>query len=290
MDAYLILCHDYPAQVNTLAAYLAEGGHEVFIHVDAASLIRHALHSGPSIHILEQSVAVRWGGWEMVQAMLLLMRAAMASGRRYRYIHLLSGQCMPAMSRVQMDAYLEKSALERRQFIECRPLPAPERWHGNGALYRMQVWYPSCMVSKYDDTHKFFWRYTHAWLRLGIKRPGFRLFAPYYGGSQWWSLTHDCVQAVVDFDKRHPFMRSFFRHTFCSDEHYLHTCLARVGFAAATTGHSSRFLCWPTPDAASPRLLLRHDWEQIRHSGCLFARKFAMSARECRDYLTWLES
>lgn len=290
MDAYLILCHDNPAQVNALARYLAGGGHEVFIHIDAASCIHHAVQGGEHIHILECTVAVRWGGWEMVQAMLLLMRAALATGREYRYLHLLSGQCLPAMSRARMDEVLQAAAATGKQFIECRRLPAPERWMGEGALYRMKVWYPRCMVSKYDAAHKFFWRYTRMWLRLGMKRPGYSYFSPYYGGAQWWSLTADCVRAICDYDSSHPLMRAFFRHTFCSDEHYLHTCLARAGFAADATGDSVRFLIWPSPNAPSPRLLLPADRPAIRASGCLFARKFCLSPRECADYFAWLES
>lgn len=290
MDAYLILCHDNPAQVNALARYLTAGGHEVFIHIDAAACIRHAVQGGERIHVLERAVAVRWGGWEMVQAMLLLMRAAVDTGRAYRYVHLLSGQCMPAMPRREMEEVLDAAAAAGKQFMECTPLPAYERWDGHGGLYRMQVWYPRCMVSKHDPSHKFFWRYTNAWLRLGLKRPGYRFFAPYYGGAQWWSLTGECVRAVCAEDRRHPLLRLFFRNTFCSDEHYVQTCVARAGFAAATTGEPSRYICWPTANAASPRLLQREDWEPLRRSGCLFARKFELSPRECEDYFSWLES
>ncbi len=290
MDAYLILCHDHPAQVNALARYLVEGGHEVFIHIDSASCIRDAVQSGPRIHLLERTVAVRWGGWEMVQAMLLLMRAAMASGVPYRYVHLLSGQCLPAKPRKRMEALLDAAAAAGRQFIECHELPAPQRWDGEGGSYRMKVWYPRCMVSKYDASHKFFWRYTHMWLRLGLKRPGYCLFAPFYGGDQWWSLTAECVRAICEYDRRHPLMRFFFRNTFCSDEHYLHTCMARAGFASAATGSAARFICWPSFHAASPRLLQREDWDALRDSPCLFARKFELTPRELEEYFSWLES
>lgn len=290
MDAYLILCHDHPAQVNALARYLVEGGHEVFIHIDSASCIRDAVQSGPRIHLLERTVAVRWGGWEMVQAMLLLMRAAMASGVPYRYVHLLSGQCLPAKPRKRMEALLDAAAAAGRQFIECHELPAPQRWDGEGGSYRMKVWYPRCMVSKYDASHKFFWRYTHMWLRLGLKRPGYWLFAPFYGGDQWWSLTAECVRAICEYDRRHPLMRFFFRNTFCSDEHYLHTCMARAGFASAATGSAARFICWPSFHAASPRLLQREDWDALRDSPCLFARKFELTPRELEEYFSWLES
>ncbi len=40
-DAYLIQCHDRPHQVNALAQYLANGGHDVFVHADARSAIGH---------------------------------------------------------------------------------------------------------------------------------------------------------------------------------------------------------------------------------------------------------
>lgn len=290
MDAYLILCHDRPGQVNALARYLADDGNEVFIHADGGSMIHDRLHSSEHIHVLPSPITVRWGGWEITQATLRLMRTALADGQRYRYVHLLSGQCMPAMNRQQTEQVLNAAAETGTQFIECRRLPADERWHGRGGLYRMQVWYPRCMVSKEDASHRFFWWYTNKWLRLGVKRPGYFLFAPYYGGSQWWSLTGDAVKAVLEYDRTHPFMRYFFTHSFCSDEHYIHTCLAKTGYAVHATGDALRYIVWPSAEAASPRSLTAEDIPDIAASGCLFARKFALSEKESRDYLNRLES
>lgn len=280
-DAYLVLCHARPAQVNALAAYLREQGHDVFIHVDASSPEKAAFTEGQGIHLIEPSVKVEWADWSIAQATLRLMQAAVNTGREYRYLHLISGQCMPAMGPGQMEAFLDEAYARNLQIIESTPIPTPgkyEKWQ-----HRVQVWYPRFMVSKYSPWHKWFWWYTNKWRRLRVKRPGWYLFRPFYGGAQWWSLTLPCVKDVLRYHRSHRLHAWFFRNVFCSDELYIQTCVRRCGYEVS--GDNMRYLSWPFPSAPSPDDLTPADWPAVRESGCLFARKFALTEEECRSYL-----
>lgn len=288
-DAYLILCHHLPWQVNALARYVSSGGHRVFVHVDAQSRIAPEIEQGDAVRVLPRPAMVQWGGWGMVEATLKLMAAAVDSGQKFRYVHLLSGQCLPCMPLSRLDATLDIYAREARQLIECTPLPLP-RWGRDGGLSRVETWYPRCMVSKYDASHRYFWWYTNKWIRLRLRRPGYYLFRPFYGGAQWWSLTGDCVERVMQFSKDHPFFRYFFHHTFCSDELYIQTCLARTGYLSSCSGDNMRFLLWQRPNDQSPRDLLPDDWPSAFSSGKLFARKFTLSPRQCAAYFAALGS
>lgn len=287
-DAYLILCHDAPAQLNALATHLAAGGHDVFIHLDAKASIRHLVHTNACIRLIAHPSDVRWGGWTQVEATLKLLAAARRTGRHYRYLHLLSGQCMPLLSHVSLNDYLAGAAAEGRQFIECEPLPRAI-WKGtDGGLHRVQVYFPSFIVSKYEKLHNdFFWPYIRAWRHAGLHRPGFRKYAPFYGGAQWFSLTGDCIAALHAAMEASPGLVRFFHHAFCSDELFFPTFLARTPYAGNAAGNA-RYVRWGQSIDLSPQVLAPADWPAAQASGCLFARKFSFQPGECSRFLASL--
>ncbi len=122
-DCYLVLCHNRPWQVNALSAYLAEMGHDVFIHVDALSPVAPDICTCDHVHLVQNRVAVKWGSFSMIAAEMELIRTAMASGKEYRYVHLISGQCLPAMGREKMEASLNAAYAQKLQMINCSAEP-----------------------------------------------------------------------------------------------------------------------------------------------------------------------
>ena len=288
-DAYIILCHRAPWQINALAGYLAGAGHDVYIHADPSSGVADAIVTSERIRLVPEAVRVEWADWSMVQATLNSMHALEGKGRAYRYVHLISGQCLPAIPVSELDARLEIAYQQQQQFIECFALPYHERWVRDGGMHRVCVWYPRWIVSKHSPWHKWFWWYTNKWRRLRIRRPLYYFFKPYYGGAQWWSLTGECVAAIAEYAEKHPFFCRFFRHSFCSDELFIQTCLARIGYDSQAVNDNKRFLKWPFPEAPSPMDLQPEHWPEIRQSGAFFARKFSLNPGETEAYLENLE-
>lgn len=289
-DAYLILCHDKLEQVAMLAGYFASHGNRVFIHVDASCKEDASVLDVEGVNVVTTPVRVQWADWSMVEATLLLMNAALNSGESFRYVHLISGRCMPVMSASELDNVLTEASKHNVQFIEAYRLPAINKWHADGGMHRVSVWYPRWMVSKYSKWHRYFWPYTNKWRRLRLRRPGYYIFKPFYGGSQWWSLTFDCVRSIVEYSESHRFFVGFFRHAFCSDELFIQCCLARTGFLGLVSNDNKRFIKWGTRNAPSPITLSRESLQEVRASGCFFARKFDLSLAECRIFLDELES
>ena len=105
-DAYIILCHHSPWQVNELAGYLSAAGHDVYIHVDAASKIAGLIEIGERVKLVQRREKVVWADWSVVRATLNAIEAMPQCGRGYRYVHLLSGQCLPAMPLKKLDEIL----------------------------------------------------------------------------------------------------------------------------------------------------------------------------------------
>ncbi len=290
-DAYLILCHDNPAQVNALAAHLETAGHDVYIHMDGGSMLHDCIRRTEHIRVLPDPVHVHWACWSVVEATLRLMRAAAGAGMPYRYMHLISGQCLPAMRMERLDAVLDAAAAEGKQFIEVRSIePDPGYWEDKTKMTRrVKVWYPACMSDKNSPAHRQIWWYTYKWKRLRLCRPGYYLFRPFYYGSQWWSLTGDCVAELLRYAERHPFFTHYFRHCFCADEKFIQTCIMRSSFRDKLAGSNGRYIDWSGRITTSPNVLTQENWQRVRESGCLFARKFASDEEELAAYFSQLQ-
>lgn len=288
-DAYIILCHQSPWQINELTSYLTSHGHDVYIHVDASSEIAGQLRTSVRVHLVEERVKVEWADWSVAEATLAAIRSMPQYGAGYRYVHLLSGQCLPAKPLAELDAELDARASEKVQFMECEALPRRSAWGRDGGIHRVGTWYPRWMVSKYSPWHRWFWPYTNKWIRLRMRRPGYFIHGPFYGGAQWWSLTGDCVSAIAEYADKHSFFCRFFHHTFCSDELFFQTCLVRCGYLHNVRGDNKRFLKWEFPDAPSPLELQREHWAELWQSGAYFGRKFSMEPGATEAYLQSLE-
>lgn len=287
-DCYLILCHNRPWQVNALSSYLAEQGHYVFIHVDASSTIASEILTSERIRLVEPRIAVKWGSFSMISAEMSLIRAAMATGVRYRYVHLISGQCLPAAGRVKTEELLNAAYAEKQQIINCSTEPITKGWGRKGLLYRIAVWYPQCIVDRNSKWHRYFHKWKKLWRLTGLRRFSWKKYAPFHSGSQWWSLTGDCVQELLRYVDEHPDFYDFFRHTFCSDEMFVQSTLMHLTPKPYILGTNKRFMIWRR--SMSPADLVEEEWPQVWSSNCLIARKFLMEPGETERYLAALDA
>jgi hypothetical protein len=287
-DCYLILCHNRPWQVNALSSYLAEQGHYVFIHVDASSAIASEILTSERIRLVEPRIAVKWGSFSMISAEMSLIRAAMATGVRYRYVHLISGQCLPAAGRVKTEELLNAAYAEKQQIISCSTEPITKGWGRKGFLYRIAVWYPQCIVDRNSKWHRYFHKWKKLWRFTGLRRFSWKKFAPFHSGSQWWSLTGDCVQELLRYVDEHPDFYDFFRHTFCSDEMFVQSTLMHLTPKPFILDSNKRFMIWRR--SMSPADLVEEEWPQVWSSNCLIARKFLREPGETERYLAALDA
>lgn len=136
----------------------------------------------------EHRVDVRWGDFSQVLATLALLKMVQESGKKYAYVHLISGACFWAKNPQKM---MEELKGDTKQYIECRALPEEitRTW---GGLCRFMVRYPKWMIER--PTGNQFKRFSRVlWQEFIMRTKIFRrkkLPVPaFYGGSQWWSIT-----------------------------------------------------------------------------------------------------
>jgi hypothetical protein len=105
--AYLILAHHQPRHLGRLVEQLDDGNATFLIHVDRKSDLapfRRAVASTRATFLPER-LSINWGGWNMVQATLDLLKRAKSKGAG-DYYQLLSDSCYPIKSNRDIAAKL----------------------------------------------------------------------------------------------------------------------------------------------------------------------------------------
>jgi hypothetical protein len=265
--AYLILAHRNPDQLRRLVDRL-EPDAPVFVHFDARAPRRmfaraeRLLSSCSNVRFVPRHRCY-WGSFNIVRATLECIHALVESGVEYDYATLLSGQHYPLRDAEGIRAFLS----ERRgaEFIEAFPLDLPNRWTDHSGRFQSRA-----------RVHGFHLRVRSRWLTLPVRRRFPEGVVP-HGGSQWWSLTRDCLDFVHRFSIERADVLRYFRRVFIPDESYFQTVVAASPFADRAAGDDLTFAIWDRPVPPYPATLATRDLDSLSSSEKLFARKFDMT-------------
>jgi hypothetical protein len=281
-NAYLILAHTNPEQIKLLIDnldYLQSTS--FFIHIDAKSRIEKRLKillgKGSNIFFVSERVNVFWGGFSQVEATLNLLRLAYNyyKGTSKVYFHLISGMDFPIKSNAFIYDFYEKNY--GTQYIEYNELPY-KGWSNNGGIDRLKYyWFMDDMDRK--ESHKLYL----VQKELNIINKHYSVKHRYYGGSQWWSITIDCIKYILDKTVNHSVI-DMFKRTFCADEIFFHTMILKSQ-KFNVCNNNMRYIDWISgPDY--PKTLDMSDINKINLSGNLFARKInSLSTPDIINYL-----
>ncbi len=277
MIAYLILAHTDPAQLERLANAIDHRAHS-FIHIDAKSPLApfEALTLPRSSTLLRERVSANWAGISIIDATLLLMKAALAHPERFSHLVLLSGADYPIKPPDRIYATITQDP--EHEFIRYFDM------RNSHEFYRRHI------------EEKWFkepwWKSSHKWPalvdkgcrylanRLRLPNRWNREIVPYFG-SQWWALTPGCCQYIVDYVEANPSFYSINRRTFSPDEHFIHTIVGNSPFASKAddvipfeglrTWHKTTNI--HLIDESLSKWYTLDDWQEIAASDRLFVRK-----------------
>jgi hypothetical protein len=121
-----------------------------------------------------------------------------------------------------------------------------------------------------------------------------------YHGSQWWAVTRNCADYILNFLSSNPDYFTYFETVFCADEIFFHSIIKSSAFADRITHdfeatadteafmlsneHGCHYIDWTTHSGTQPKVLGMDDFDRLRQSNCLFARKFdEQHSRELTD-------
>lgn len=265
-QAILITAYQDLPQLTRLVSYF-DHDFELFIHLDSRCKEDcTALANNNHLH-LYRKYAVEWGDYRHLLAIMHLMREAY-SHTDLQYFHLITGSDWPCMPLNAFKAFCEEHRNDN--YLEHFPLPHSD-WGSEGGLNRIQYWWLK------PNMH----RSQGAWMtrklinlqrRMGIKRRFDFFNGNLYGGGTYWSLSREAVGLVLDYINQHPDYLRRFRHTSIAEEICLPTLLANSGIPLIN--NYMRYIDWG-PDGANPQVLTEKDYDNIKNSKSLFARKMA---------------
>ena len=194
-QAVCIQCHNKPEQINFLIEHMPEEYFDFYIHVDEKSNILKEIHKKKNV-CFSKRIDVRWGRFSQIEATLEMLR--MIDTSQYCYVHLISGNDYIIKSVDYICDFFTKQ--NGAEFIESNILPGKCTWSWKGCD-RFQCWYPQWMIHRPINT---VFRCIRVFYREFIMRT--KVFTrkkypvkEFYGGSQWFSITGECVKWMLEY-------------------------------------------------------------------------------------------
>ena len=211
------------------------------MHIDASSKIK--IENGERVFV-NKKYKTKWGSFNIVKAELLLLKRAYKTGGYERYI-LLSGQDLPLLSNTGIMSFLDGN---NNEYIVTNKISLNE-------------WSRKNFVGK-----------------ILLKSIMTVIKCEFYCGSQWFNLTKNCVEKILNYlvcnkyfiIKFYSVEKLYWKD--CSDEKFFHTLVHKIG-EINIVNDNIRYIDW-TGQYKHPLTLQKNDYERIMRSKALFARKF----------------
>jgi hypothetical protein len=265
-QAYLIMVHKAPEQVEILLGLLDYEGNDIYIHIDRKSeelfdkdALRGALKKS-DCYFIENPVDVKWAGYSQVECELLLLKEA--TKRKYSFYHLISGSDLPLKTAGELyDFYDTHKGVN---FVRLCPNEETQR------MVRVRI-YENFITKPYVAKRvvRKIRSYLSPWLLKRMK----------YGyGAQWFDITDELARDVVKHEK---WIKNHFWHFHCPDEEFLQTFINEFGwrdtcYKAENFDMIKRCIDFKRGGGGHPYTFRISDYDYLMNSGMNFARKFEM--------------
>lgn len=272
--AHLIFVHNRPNQAERLIKKLISERADIYIHVDKKSNINQFDFSElqSKIYFIKNRVAMNWGNYSMVKAMVNSLEEILQTGVNYSHINLLSGQDYPLQPVEKLESFL----LENKGKTFMRYLLIPNEWNNAAERlirYNLGDWK---LPGKYKIQH-FINRY--------FPERKFPKHLQPYGGSAWFIITPECTRYVLDYLRDNPKLTSFIKYIWAVDEIVFQTVLVNSPHKDTIVNENLRYIHFKG-ESPHPTVFTKQDAETLLQSGKFFARKFCLQVdSEILDYL-----
>jgi hypothetical protein len=266
--AHIIIIHKNLVQLARLITSLQHPHFDLYIHVDAKVPDEEfeSLKNLPNVIFIKNRIECNWGGFTILKAIFNSLAEVIASGKSYGFINLMSGQDYPIRHPQQIYEFLQQQT--GKNFVAYDTSQSTDWWKGAADRYEkyhltdMSIpgkYFVERILNKFTPTRKF------------------PEYTQLYGGnkSTWWTLSWDCAVYLNDKVKKSPKLLSFLKFCWGTDEFAIPTLIMNSPFKDQVVNDSLRYIDWSEGNP-SPKVFTIVDFEKIRSSRMLFARKFDM--------------
>jgi hypothetical protein len=262
--AFLILAHANPAFLKELVTAINRPPDSIFVHIDkkADEAPFRQLCAGKCTFVADRET-VYWGRFSIIQATLNLIKAACSTGH-FDYYCLLSGCDYPIKPVADFERYLSAN---RKEFITHTPidtLPLKRKRYTGFYFWENKNEFQKKLNYGFTKIQRVFYR------RKPYKN------RPLFFGAQWWTLSSEAIQYILDFLNKDPGYNRYFKYTHCPDEMFFQTIIMHSPFAGNVVCNNLRCIHF-IPGNAHPKTWTMADKETLLASPAYFARKFDMA-------------
>ena len=298
--AYLITAYDQPLMLKRLVSALNTKGVFFFVHIDAKSDIAPFCEAVKDIKNLQfvERTKVNWMGFSQIQSILTLMSQA-SNFQSFDYYSLISGSDYPIKSNEYIINFFEGNKTEYINYWKLTDRPS---WLNKIEYYYLTDFLPIRNYYPKLTLRGLYWRMFYRSIKYFPKRKILNNIIP-YGGSDWWSLTHECVRFILDYANNNPEFMKFYKYTLSPSDMFFQTIVMNSKFAESAQNYSRykkwsletsdvdklsetkmlpedsfnfRYIDWSSTwdQRGWPAFLDERDFEKLKFSEDLFARKF----------------
>jgi hypothetical protein len=261
----LIHAHKDLGQLNTLVSQLLDDDFLIYVNVDAKSAIDiNSLH--PAARLVQPRINIHWGQFSQVEATLHSMRQVLLEAGDFDKLVFISAQDAPLLPNRRLK--IELAALAGRELLDCVAI-GPQGW---ACAERYQYFHASGAPGTLAC------RAANRIMRVGgLRRAMVNGWQP-WGGSSWWSLSRECVEAILGRVRADPAIVRFFRSVSCPDEMFFQTLVMNSPFRTRVVLDNFRHIDWAGAKARHPKVLDERDFAAISASRAHFCRKLETQA------------
>ncbi len=273
MQAILITAYKNIEHLEEIIHFF-DKGFNIYIHIDKKSGIEQekidSLSKHKNVIYISQQYKINWGGLNHLLAILDLTQHAFADTHN-EYFHLITGHDFPIKSINTFSDFFNKNKLF--SYMEYQKLPYAE-WPEGGMdrLSRYNLY--DLIDGRTGKKEILLKRLSKIQKSLGIKRGFSQNFPDQYGGSTYWSLNRDTIEYCLTYLKGNPRYLKRFKYTFCAEEIFFQTILMNSPLKDKIINNNLRFIVWENRNGNFPANLDTTDYNNIKNSEALFARKF----------------
>jgi hypothetical protein len=218
-----------------------------FVHVDKKTPPEvFPMDGAPKLRFTER-IPVYWGEYSQMQAILGLVRAAMASEQKFDYLVLITGACYP----IRTGGYIKSlfAANPCQEYVDIVEVPGPGKPLSRLTTIRCESSRPIRRLlfrglAKAGLAQRDYRKY------LGNLKP--------YAGDGAWALSREACEYTLNYLAGHPEVENYFRNTFAPDEALIHTILGNSKFRARMR-RNPVYSVWPGSRNGHPAMISESD-------------------------------
>lgn len=259
--AHLILTHKNPQQLLRLIHALQHPSFDFYIHIDRKKNLREftSVIESPNIYWINKRAKINWAGYGTIQATLNGFYEIIP--KNYAYINVISGQDFPLKPASYIYHYI--TSRKDREFITCESIE--DEWKEAAIRvkdYHLVDWN---IPGKYGVARLLTWM---------LPKRKFPLDYKIVGRANWFTLTSNASQYILDFIGKNPKFIRYFKLCWGADEFFFATILYNSVFKSKIENNLV-YVDWNVPEKnGHPKILGIDDYQDLISSPKLFARKF----------------